>query len=111
MTTGRVLRVAVAGLGYWGPNIARNLAALPAVELAWCCDPSESERSRAARQFPGARLTADFGGLVSTQVELAKVEIKEEVAQAGRALRGRRQRGADQRLQRHRSIDDLQRLE
>jgi uncharacterized membrane protein YqjE len=31
------------------------------------------------------RLTQDFSGLVSTQVELAKVEIKEEVAQAGRA--------------------------
>ena len=31
-----------------------------------------------------SRLTADFSGLVSTQVELAKVEIKEEVAQASK---------------------------
>jgi uncharacterized membrane protein YqjE len=31
-----------------------------------------------------SRLTTDFGELVSTQVELAKVEIKEEVAQAGK---------------------------
>ncbi|HUP76626.1 MAG TPA: phage holin family protein [Acidimicrobiales bacterium] len=31
-----------------------------------------------------SRLTSDFGGLVSTQVELAKVEIKEELAQAGK---------------------------
>jgi len=31
-----------------------------------------------------SRLTTDFSGLVSTQVELAKVEIKEEVAQAGK---------------------------
>ena len=31
-----------------------------------------------------ARLTTDFSELVSTQVELAKVEIKEEVAQAGK---------------------------
>jgi len=30
------------------------------------------------------RITTDFGELVSTQVELAKVEIKEEVAKAGR---------------------------
>jgi uncharacterized membrane protein YqjE len=30
------------------------------------------------------RLTGDFGDLVSTQVELAKVEIKEEVVRAGR---------------------------
>jgi len=31
-----------------------------------------------------SRLTTDFSGLVSTQVELAKVEIKEEVVQAGK---------------------------
>ncbi len=31
-----------------------------------------------------SQLTEDFGDLVSTQVELAKTEIKEEVARAGR---------------------------
>jgi len=31
-----------------------------------------------------SRLTSDFSGLVSTQVELAKVEIKEDVARAGK---------------------------
>src|SRR4051794_386787 len=31
-----------------------------------------------------SRLTSDFGDLVSTQVELAKVEIKEEVTRAGK---------------------------
>jgi len=31
-----------------------------------------------------SRLTGDFGDLVSTQVELAKVDIKEEVSRAGR---------------------------
>lgn len=30
------------------------------------------------------RLSSDFSGLVSTQVELAKVEIKDEIASAGR---------------------------
>jgi predicted dehydrogenase len=58
MTTTRPMRVAVAGLGYWGPNIARNLAALPDAELAWCCDPSEANRARHAAAFPGARLAA-----------------------------------------------------
>jgi len=31
-----------------------------------------------------SRLSSDFGELVSTQVELAKVEIKEEIARAGK---------------------------
>jgi predicted dehydrogenase len=61
MTTDRPLKVAVAGLGYWGPNIARNLAALPGVELAWCCDPLEDNRARAAAMFPRTRLTGDLG--------------------------------------------------
>jgi predicted dehydrogenase len=50
------LRIGVAGLGYWGPNLARNFAASPGCELAWCCDPSAPARARAARQFPGARV-------------------------------------------------------
>ena len=54
------MRVAVAGLGYWGPNIARNLAALEGVELAWCCDPSEASRERLAPSFPGTRFTGDL---------------------------------------------------
>jgi predicted dehydrogenase len=60
MPTERPLRVAVAGLGYWGPNIARNLAALPDVELAWCCDESEASRERHAAAFPSTRFTGDL---------------------------------------------------
>ena len=33
-----VTRVGVVGLGYWGPNLARNFDAL--AELAWICDAS-----------------------------------------------------------------------
>src|SRR5919198_1891264 len=65
MTTERPLRVAVAGLGYWGPNIARNLAALPDVELAWCCDPDEASRARHAPVFPGARFTDDLADVLA----------------------------------------------
>jgi predicted dehydrogenase len=60
MASDRPLRVGVAGLGYWGPNIARNLAALPDAELTWCCDPSEANRARVATMFPSARVTADL---------------------------------------------------
>jgi predicted dehydrogenase len=67
MTTRRVLRVAVAGLGYWGPNIARNLAAIPDVELAWCCDPDAGNRERVAAMFPGARLTGDIDDVLEDE--------------------------------------------
>src|SRR3954449_12626982 len=65
MTTERPLRVAVAGLGYWGPNIARNFARLPDTELAWCCDASEENRARVAEQFPGAAFTGDLDDVLA----------------------------------------------
>jgi predicted dehydrogenase len=34
----RPVSVGVVGLGYWGPNLARNFAALDGCELRWCCD-------------------------------------------------------------------------
>jgi predicted dehydrogenase len=54
------LRIAVVGLGYWGPNLARNFAAIDGCELAWCCDPSSEARERVAGRFPHARFTGDL---------------------------------------------------
>ena len=51
--------MAVVGLGYWGPNLARNFDAIPGCELAWCCDPSAEARERVATRFPRARVTSD----------------------------------------------------
>jgi len=59
------VRVGVVGLGYWGPNLARNFAAIPGVELAWCCDASEQSRTRWAPSFQTARFTADIDDLLS----------------------------------------------
>jgi predicted dehydrogenase len=67
MTTERPLRVAVAGLGYWGPNIARNFSRLPEVELAWCCDASEANRERVREMFPQARLTGDLDDVLNDE--------------------------------------------
>ena len=53
-------RVGVVGLGYWGPNLARNFDRLPEVELAWLCDESAEALDRLSRAFPGARATASF---------------------------------------------------
>jgi predicted dehydrogenase len=51
------LTVGVVGLGYWGPNLARNFNALPGAELAWCCDTSVAARERTAALVPAARMT------------------------------------------------------
>jgi predicted dehydrogenase len=58
------LRIGVAGLGYWGPNLARNFASLPGCELSWLCDGSESARARLAPMFPQAQMTPDLSRLL-----------------------------------------------
>jgi predicted dehydrogenase len=62
---GSQIRVGVVGLGYWGPNLARNLDRLPGAELAWLCDGSEAALARVAPQFPGVRLSIDLDELLS----------------------------------------------
>ncbi len=51
------MTVAVVGLGYWGPNLARNFDALPGCELRWCCDGDPAVRDRLAQTFGAARFT------------------------------------------------------
>jgi predicted dehydrogenase len=55
-----VTRLAVVGLGYWGPNLARNFDRLPDAELAWVSDSSEEALARWAPAFPDARATPDL---------------------------------------------------
>jgi predicted dehydrogenase len=81
------MRVAVAGLGYWGPNIARNLDALPDVDLAWCCDPSDANRERMAPMFPRARLTAQLDDVLADESVDAVAIATPVPTHAGLALR------------------------
>ena len=52
------VNVAVAGLGYWGPNLARNFDDL--ARLTWICDASAEQLERHGARFPQARTTQDF---------------------------------------------------
>jgi predicted dehydrogenase len=45
------------GLGYWGPNLVRNLYELPGADVAWICDSSPAALERVGRRYPGLRRT------------------------------------------------------
>ena len=86
-------RVGVVGLGYWGPNLARNFDRLPEAELAWLCDESAEALDRFSRAFPGARATASFHEVLGDQsleaVALATpvsthAELARQVLEAGK---------------------------
>jgi predicted dehydrogenase len=51
------VRIAVIGLGYWGPNLVRNVQELPAAELVAVCDRREDALGRMARRYPAAATT------------------------------------------------------
>ncbi|HEU5212112.1 MAG TPA: Gfo/Idh/MocA family oxidoreductase [Gaiellaceae bacterium] len=55
--------VGVVGLGYWGPNLARNFDDLGT--LAWLCDADPGARERFASRYPQARVTGDLDELLS----------------------------------------------
>jgi predicted dehydrogenase len=83
------IRIGVVGLGYWGPNLARNFNALPGVELRWICDDSAEQLAQVATRFPGVRTSGDVDELLNDP-ELDAVAIATPVpthaALARRAL-------------------------
>jgi predicted dehydrogenase len=61
------VRIGVVGLGYWGPNLARNFDRLPGAELAWLCDGDDEVRERMAAAFPASRATAELDDLLADE--------------------------------------------
>jgi predicted dehydrogenase len=54
------VRTAVVGLGYWGPNLARNVQDHPLAELTAICDRRPDALDLVARRYPSARTTTDL---------------------------------------------------
>ncbi len=58
------MSVGVVGLGYWGPNLARNFDRLPEADLRWICDGALENRERWAPSFTGAQATGELDELL-----------------------------------------------
>ncbi len=57
------MRVAIVGLGYWGPNLLRVLSEREDVDVAWLCDLDQGALDRISRRHPAARTTTDVSEL------------------------------------------------
>jgi predicted dehydrogenase len=73
------VRAGIVGLGYWGPNIARNLADSERAELTWLCDRREDVLQAAARRHPQAATTTSFEEMLAAP-DLDAVAIVTPVA-------------------------------
>ena len=87
MSTSQTRSVGIVGLGYWGPNLARNFAAIPESEVTWLCDSSEQARDKHGPAFPGARTTARFEDLLGDQTLDAIVLATDVPSHAPLAIR------------------------
>jgi predicted dehydrogenase len=64
MNTPTVLNIGLIGWGYWGPKLARNLAALPGVQIRAICDHNAANLRHASGEYPGVRVTQDDADLI-----------------------------------------------
>ena len=65
MSSPESLRTAVVGLGYWGPNILRNLHELDCASVTVLCDVDEQALSAASRRYPAIAVAADFADVLA----------------------------------------------
>jgi predicted dehydrogenase len=61
-----VIRFGVIGYGYWGPNIVRNLGALPGACVAGLCDKNREALRRASHAYPSLSLSSNPAELISS---------------------------------------------
>jgi predicted dehydrogenase/protoporphyrinogen oxidase len=57
---GDSIRVGVVGVGYWGPNLIRNLADSERFEIAYACDKRPEALETIARRYPAVARTTRY---------------------------------------------------
>jgi predicted dehydrogenase len=55
----RAVRVAVIGLGYWGPSLLRNFRDVIGDDLCACCDREDARATAMKARYPNLRTTSD----------------------------------------------------
>jgi predicted dehydrogenase len=61
------------GLGYWGPNLARNFSASGDFQLSGLCDANPARLKAAAALYPSATATENIDELLSTKPDLVAI--------------------------------------
>jgi predicted dehydrogenase len=59
------VKVAVVGVGYWGPNLIRNFRSHPDVDLTWVCDLDKDLAQKAVGRGSSVRVTSCLDDLLN----------------------------------------------
>jgi predicted dehydrogenase len=60
-----MIRVAVVGAGYWGPNLVRNFAACTDTQLVAVCDCNEARLAKLLSGYPGVEGIRNFEEVIA----------------------------------------------
>jgi predicted dehydrogenase len=60
-----MIRVGLIGYGYWGPNMARNLADVPGMQVCAVADLKPERFDLVQRRHPGVEVTADASAVIN----------------------------------------------
>lgn len=55
----KIVKIAVIGLGYWGPNLVRNFFNLDKVEVVYGCDLDSNRFASLSKQYPAVTWVTD----------------------------------------------------
>jgi len=90
-----MIKMAVIGCGYWGPNLIRNFHNLPEAELRMICDLDRSRLDHVGSLYPHVVCTTDYQDIIANpQVDAVAVatpvsahfQLGSEILAAGKHL-------------------------
>ncbi|HEY7980620.1 MAG TPA: Gfo/Idh/MocA family oxidoreductase [Candidatus Eremiobacteraceae bacterium] len=70
-----MIRVAIVGYGYWGPNLVRNFAANDGAAVKMICDVSAKRLEAARKAWPSAETSTDYRDVIASDVDLVALSV------------------------------------
>ncbi len=61
------IKIAVIGLGYWGPNLLRNFYQLENCEVNFACDINREKLSKVKKIYPAINITQDYKDILKDE--------------------------------------------
>lgn len=67
------MKVAVVGLGYWGPNLVRNFSALESVSEVLCSDVDAGRVQQLVTRFPNVHAVASYEAVLQSDCDAVAI--------------------------------------
>lgn len=68
-----MVKIAVIGCGYWGPNLIRNFRSAQNCEMVICCDKDEQRLKRMRSLYPEVAVTTDYHDLLDAGIDAVAI--------------------------------------